>query len=702
MKSFKLLPLSSAVLSALFAGSALAQTASNDTAVLDTVVVTDNQGLKVKSNVVTTQVKDESTQTDLRGLLKNEPSISLGGGNGTSQFLYIRGMGQNSVDVKVDNAYSDSQIHYHQGRHMLDPALVKVVAVQKGAGSASAGIGQTNGAVVAKTLDALELLHGSDKNFGAKIGAGVSTNHAHNYNVAVYGKGEIFDALISANRVKESDYKGGKGSDYRVINTKRVANSALDKISYLAKLGATLGDQRFVLSHLNEQHEGVRNVREEFATYDGQSPAKRQMSVNKTDLAWEGKNLGFAQEVSANIYHLVHGRVSQDDSGNNYAGTRNRVSLNPKGQETKNRVVTHGANLNFDSSIHENILLKYGVNYRHQEVKPNAKFNPNVVNQEKTDTGLYVEAITTPLDKIVLTTGVRYDHFNFKAMDGKKRSDGAFNPSVGLIYEPIEHLSLSASHNYATRSPRMFDALLSHGAGSMVTIDDKAKAEQARNTEIGFNYNNGTFSLEGSYFWQHIKDALGTTLGKDTHGNDAQAIVNAGKIKNRGYEFNAGYHNNSFTARIGVAQSKPRFYTPTRWATNRRTGQLEEIGLLSANPEFASAIGRTWTASLSYRFEQPNVEVGVHHRIVEKVKASDNYLLAGGTLRTGSDNGKDGYNVTDITVNWKPFGTDKMNVNFAIDNITNKLYVAHGQRGRVGTQFPARGREFRAGVNYTF
>lgn len=230
MKSFKLLPVSAAVLSVL-AANAVAQTASTDAVVLDTVTVTDNQGLKVQSNVVTTKKKDESTQTDLRGLLKDEPAISLGGGNGTSQYLYIRGMGQNSIDVKVDNTYSDSQILYHQGRHMLDPALVKIVSVQKGAGSASAGIGQTNGAVIAKTVDALDLLKNSDKNFGAKLGTGFSTNHAHNFNATLYGKGEIFDALVSGNLVRDRDYKGGK--DYvNQFGTNRVPYSALDKTSF--------------------------------------------------------------------------------------------------------------------------------------------------------------------------------------------------------------------------------------------------------------------------------------------------------------------------------------------------------------------------------------------------------------------------------------------------------------------------------------
>lgn len=174
MKAFKYLPLSAAVFGALYALPAMAD---NSHKLEEVTVTADRQGLKVKSNVVTAAKKDESVETDLRGLLRHEAAIGIGAGNGTSQYLYIRGMGQNSVDVKIDNAYTDSQIHYHSGRHMLDPALVKIVSVQKGAGSASAGIGQTNGAIIAKTLEAEDLLKNSDNpNLGAKINLGYNSN----------------------------------------------------------------------------------------------------------------------------------------------------------------------------------------------------------------------------------------------------------------------------------------------------------------------------------------------------------------------------------------------------------------------------------------------------------------------------------------------------------------------------------------------
>ncbi|MFC5920499.1 TonB-dependent receptor domain-containing protein [Neisseria weixii] len=689
MKDFRKLPLASAVMCALVVLPVSAETEVQNAVDLDTVVVKgDRQGMKVKTNVVTTKKKDESVETDLRGLFKDEPAISIGAGNGTSQYLYIRGMGQNSVDVKVDNGYADSQFLYHQGRHMLDPALVKIVSVQKGAGSASAGIGQTNGAVVAKTLDAEDLLkNSSNPNFGARLNAGYNSNDGHNYGAAVFGKaGGVFDYLIAGNRVNEDEYKGGKGYTNGYNGSDRVPYSKLDKTGYLGKIGLNINeDHRVALNHRYEQHKGERLVREEFSvggrlSLDRQAPAMRKMTVNHTNLEWTGKNLGFAQSANANIYRLEQGRWSADDSGNGYAGGRQNTGA------TKTKLDTIGANVNFDSRVHDKVILKYGVNFRNQEVKPNRVFLSGVRNQEKQDIGMYGEAIADIKD-VTLTAGLRYDYFNFKAMDGKKISDGAVNPSVGVIWQAMPNLSFSASHNYATRSPRMHDALLSHGTRGVVSIADGTKAEQARNTEIGFNYNDSTFGLEGSYFWQNIKDALGTTTGRNNHlctGANLQCfseIVNAGRVKNKGYELGASYRYEGLTARLGVAHAKPRFYGEG----------------LSANGEYAAAIGRTWTASLGYRFNKPNLEVAVHRRQVEKVKAKDNFFLSNNTVKA-ADKGKASYGVTDITANWKPLDNDKMNVNFAVNNITNKNYVPHAQR----SDLPGTGREYRIGMNYTF
>ncbi len=668
---------------ALAAGFAHAENEAKESVTLDTVTVKgDRQGSKIRTNIVTLQQKDENTATDLRGLLKDEPAIDFGGGNGSSQFLTLRGMGQNSVDIKVDNAYSDSQMLYHQGRFIIDPALVKIVSVQKGAGSASAGIGATNGAIITKTVDAEDLLKGLDKNWGVRLNSGYASNDGVSYGASVFGKAGNFDGLFSYSRNDEKDYEPGKG--YTNSNGgKIVPFSALDKRSYLAKIGANFGDHRLVLSHMNDQHRGIRTVREEFTATDNprltlarQAPTYRETSLSNTNLEWTARNLGFVEKLDANAYLMKNERYSADDSKNGYAG--NLPGPNTTVIETK------GANFNLDSRIAENTLIKYGVNYRHQEIKPPVFFSAALSNPKKSDAGIYAEAIHD-IGDFTLTGGLRYDHFNIKTHDGKSVSDGTVNPSFGVIWQPHEHWNLSASHNYASRSPRLYDAMRQHGRRNAITsIADGTKAERARNTEIGFNYNNGNFAANGSYFWQKIKDAVaGPQQRHDAAGNPiagVREIVNAGYIKNHGYELGASYRTGGLLAKVGVSHSKPRIY------------DTHPENLLSANPEFAVQTGRTWTTSLSYRFQNPNLEIGWRGRYLQK--ASGSVLV-----RDKGEVKRKGYGVNDIFANWKPLGKDTLNVNFAVNNVFNKFYYPHSQRGET---LPGIGRDIRLGVNYRF
>lgn len=696
---------------------------NNANVALDTVTVKgDRQGSKIRTNIVTLQQKDESTATDMRELLKEEPSIDFGGGNGTSQFLTLRGMGQNSVDIKVDNAYSDSQILYHQGRFIVDPALVKVVSVQKGAGSASAGIGATNGAIIAKTVDAQDLLKGLDKNWGVRLNSGFAGNNGVSYGASVFGKEGNFDGLFSYNRNDEKDYEAGKG--FRNDNGgKTVPYSALDKRSYLAKIGTTFGDgdHRIVLSHMKDQHRGIRTVREEFAvseknsriTIKRQAPSYRETTQSNTNLAYTGKDLGFVEKLDANAYVLEKKRYSADDKDNGYAG-------NVKGPN-HTRITTRGMNFNFDSRLAEQTLLKYGINYRHQEIKPQAFLNSEfsipikekkngqevdkpmeqqkkdradeaivrsyrLTNPTKTDTGAYIEAIHE-IDGFTLTGGLRYDRFKVKTHDGKTVSSSSLNPSFGVIWQPREHWSFSASHNYAGRSPRLYDALQTHGKRGIISIADGTKAERARNTEIGFNYNDGTFAANGSYFRQTIKDALANPQNR----HDSVAVreaVNTGYIKNHGYELGASYRTGGLTAKVGVSRSKPRFY------------DTHPKKLLSANPEFGAQTGRTWTASLAYRFKNPNLEIGWRGRYVQK--ATGSILAAGQKDRDGKLENvvRQGFGVNDVFANWKPLGKDTLNVNLSVNNVFDKFYYPHSQRWT--NTLPGVGRDVRLGVNYKF
>ena len=700
-------PLSVAVLTAL---SSFAYANTADSVKLDVVqVVSENAGAKSKTNVVTLKDLQKSTNEDLRGVLSAEPAINFGGGNGgTSQWVTIRGMGQDQIDFKVDNTSSDTPVFHHQSRFMLDPSLIKRIDVRKGAGSASAGIGVTGGSIEATTVDAKDLLE-EGQEFGFKLNAGVSSNKGHSQGATVYGKAGVVDALLSGNWQTLENYKGGKGYSNK-DGSDVVKNSALGQRSLLAKFGVDITEnQRVVLSHRQEQYHGERALREEFdfsQSYlagtrrdlkNGQTlsnvfagkdrrgndtyyildangaliandatnnPRYRITTQDTTNLEWSGKNMGFITEAKANAYRI-------------------ETSRKEPAENSTTRVLTHGANLDLDSEIGESHWLKYGVNYRHQEAKPNSiqeiardRATGRMVatgvkrNQQKEDVGLYVEGIWG-FGPVTLTTGARYDHFKFKANSGKTVSHADFNPSVGLIWQALDNLSFNTNLNYASRSPRMFEAMLA--GNTLRDVSDNLRAEKARNTEVGFNYDvTKNISLNGSYFWQKVKDA---------HATKANTIVNAALLRNQGYELGGAYKQGGFKFRVGVADSKPETFTFN--------------GASLDNAVFAVATGRTWTTAVSYKFENPSLELGWKGRFVEGET---------GTPSRGSNAGsaaikQSGYGVSDFYANWE--ANKNLMLNFAVNNAFNKNYKSHSQRAG-GNSLAGAGRDFRMNATYTF
>ncbi|VEB25120.1 catecholate siderophore receptor Fiu [Avibacterium volantium] len=207
-------------------------------------------------------------------------------------------------------------------------------------------------------------------------------------------------------------------------------------------------------------------------------------------------------------------------------------------------------------------------------------------------------------------------------------------------------------------------------AGSgRISVDSHIRAEQARNAEIGFNYDfNDSLSLNGSYFWQKVKEAMSL---KDN------VIYNGALLRNQGYELGAAYKYSGLTLRAGVAESKPEVY-----------------GAVADNTVFAVATGRTWKTEVSYKFAEPNLIIGWKGRFVEGETGSPS---------RGSGSGdsvkQPGYGVNDLYASWE--ANENLTINVAVDNVFNKNYKSHSQRAGVNSLTGA-GRDFRMNVSYTF
>ncbi|WP_165089049.1 TonB-dependent receptor plug domain-containing protein [Neisseria yangbaofengii] len=669
---------------ALSAGFAHAE---EQTVNLDEVVV------KASSTAVPTRVTrsqiDREHATDLKEVMKDQIGMGVGGGTGVSQFYSIRAVGEDGINLDVDGTSQSTKIFHHQSRFMLDPALLKSINVEKGTGSASAGIGAVGGTIKATTVDAKDLLV-DGKPYGVRVSAGLSSNKGNNGGVAAYTYANGFDALVAANFLNNETYKDGKG---RLNN-----GSELEQRSYLAKIGYDFNQDHGVrLSLRQERQEGDRSNKAEFLTDDYGSYENTGQRENTANLEYHGRNLGFVSKLDANVFQIKTHDYKPPKGGEKYS-----IQERKEFPLELTTATARGANLDFTSDIGSH-SVKYGVNFRRETTQPSDKSNakelpPGFFSQafpeKKTDTGVYVEGIWR-FDPVTLTTGLRYDHFNFHAASGETAKDGQVNPSLGLIWDINQNLSLLATLNQASRSPRLNEALLSNNvAGFYSKVDPKLKAETARRAELGLRWNDDNLSVSGSVFHQNIKDLVVYKWG---FGENKQGrIYNGGKLKTWGYEFDTKYRYGGLTARLGVSYVKPRISGDVYYGEKPIESDIHESSFTFRN------MGRQWLTGLSYQFDHPKLEIGWRGRYVQKVKFYD---VARKTKQADVPTYKAGYGVHDVYANWQPNGKDNFNVNFAVNNILDKKYRSHSQRfanGVARTPFYERGREFTLGVNYRF
>ena len=613
---------------------------------LDTVNV---QGKRLSSRVeVRKQNIDRSTAVDLRDALKDETGMQFGGGNGgTSQWMTIRGMGQDQIDIVVDGAGSDSQIFHHQSRTTLDPALVRIIGVEKGTGTASAGIGAVAGRVKSETLDAADLLE-EGRNYGARINGGIHSNKGHVRGLTVYGRSEsgVFDGLLTGNQTRLNNYKDGNGT--------KIEGSRVDQNGYLAKFGfQPHDDHRIEVSHLREELNGNRGFRNEFAV---QPLMDTRYRSDRTNLEYKGKNIGFADSAEFNIYHTK----SQD------LKKPLRAPANPAAPSVRNGEVemygentTTGANLGLSSTAGSLLQLKYGLNWRHSRAE-----SRTVQNQKKTDSGVYLEGIWN-LNPVTLITGLRYDRYSYHSSGGGRKTEGRLNPGIDAVWDITPEFSLNAAYRTATRSPRLDEAMVASDANR---ISPDLRAERTGYAETGFKYNNGALALSGSYFQHKIRHF-------NRYEDDNVTLTSKGTLKNTGYELNSEYQWRGLKARAGMAYNTPKL-----------DGSYYD-NVLSAIP-----LGRQWTTGLSYQFDRPKIEIGWRGRYAQRRSY---------TNTAGSEVVRKGFGVHDIYANWQPLGKDTFNVNLAVNNVGNKYYFSHSQRAG-NRSLPEAGRDVRLNVNYRF
>ena len=79
--------------------------------------------------------------SDLQEVFESNPEVSVAGGPGVAQKLYLRGLEDTLLNISIDGASQPGQTFHHTGRIGIEPELLKRAEVQAGTGVVGDGRG---------------------------------------------------------------------------------------------------------------------------------------------------------------------------------------------------------------------------------------------------------------------------------------------------------------------------------------------------------------------------------------------------------------------------------------------------------------------------------------------------------------------------------------------------------------------------------
>ncbi|MGI2039646.1 TonB-dependent hemoglobin/transferrin/lactoferrin family receptor [Shewanella frigidimarina] len=609
--------------------------------------------------------------------LKNEANVTVTNGpRASSQGVEIRGLSGQRVLQTIDGARQNTNSG-HRGTYFMDPELLSSIEVVRGPASSLWGSGAIGGVVAQNTKSASDFLEDGDT-FGGYVKQGFETNGDKiKTSATLYGVADTIDWLLSGSYHDSNNITIG--------NDQTLENSGSEVGSGLAKVGwEPSDDQRLQLSaRFSDTDELVpsnpstvvgssvpliqRNTKDQNVTLD--------YSFNPTDNP--------LVDLNANLYW----------NGTDY--DEDRVT---KDQVDSTEYNTIGFTLNNSSSF-ANTVLTYGIDGYQDSIKTvrddsgQVGERPENIDGETTVWGAFTKADIAITDTLSLDAAVRYDTFKNESNNLNQSSDdNAFTPSIGLVWNTTEWLTLSARYDEAFRAPSIEEmystgshycipsipGFLPDGLCNTFEINPDLQAEKAQNKELKADMRfadlagDDELAITLSVFRNDVDDFIEQTVSNPLHGipglEQTTSWNNVDEAQLTGFEFTTRYR-----------------YKQTRVTFNY--GQTE--GKDKNTDEYLSNIpAKKMGIDLSQAIMEGDMKFGTRFT----------YVAEQDDLPADNLEQYDSYKLWDVYVAWEPaMGTFAgLRVDLAVENIGDEEYRQAWQT------LYEQGRNYKLSARYSF
>lgn len=588
----------------------------------------------------------------LKDVFSAESSVSVGGNNPINQKLYVRGVEETALAVRIDGARQNNKIFHHNATNLIDPALLKSVSASAGVAPADDGPGAVGGSANFETVDVADVLD-ADDNFGGFVDAGYDTNaKTFTTGVASYAKQDGFEVLGYVNRAAGDDYKDGNGD--------RVAFSEADLLSGLAKVAfeAETGD-RFEFSAERVNDDSIRPYRANFGrlTAGRPVPDSRRYDLERTNLVFNYSNQRDSGLWNPNVV------IAQ---GETELVTTERPLAAPNTKTIYNGITRS------QSIVAENLFITgfaeitAGVDY----YRDRAQFKEAgaaTLEEKAKNTGAFVQFRQQIGDIWELSYGARHDSQKVTGTDDSRHSDSGTSANIFVEANVSPSLTLKAGYADVWGGIALAENFILNGAWD---YSAGLKPVRARNSVIGFEHNDGNFRFGANYYETHIADGREPSFGGgpglvadfDTRGHEVFWVYYKGRD-----ELSINYSNMT-TKRDGAIASS--------FAGNYFTIPLGEQVALNATKGF-DGLNLLVGATVEYAYENDNL--------------------------SGVGAAQESYTTVDIFAEHEP--VENLTLRLEVNNLTDEDYTdraSYGQEFATVETLLEPGRAFVLSARYEF
>ena len=592
-----------------------------------------NAGVRGNRQLVTQAELETQQANDLEDVFRATPSVAVGGSVGIAEKVYVRGLEDALLNVTIDGATQAGVLFHHAGRLSVEPELLKQVEVHAGAGVATDGPGALGGAIRFTTKDPEDLLR-PDEQVGALLKAGYFDNtQGYKTSANIFGRiNDDWSAMATIARSDNEAIVAGNGTELG-------GTEAEQAMGFAKVVGKLSQSQTLRLSYDRREDEGIRAQRPQWiiSSWNPGYP----LSIERETLT-----LGYQLSPSGNPY--VNLEVTVYD-------TRSELEQNVIGRWGIYNGASESQGINLRNTTQlENHELIYGAEYRDDNASAGPGTNPHAYEENARVTGLFIQDLYQFNEKLLFSAGLRYDDYSLTDNRAQDFNADGFSPNVGISFQLTSALSLNASYAEALRGRQTMETFL---LDSRINSPD-LQAEEAENTEIGFEYYRNSLGFSGTFYQARINNAINDQR-IPLNGVPTWIFRNIGDIETEGFDLRVSYDWQQLQAGLSYSDFD--------------SDLISDEGNLQLNAydhgALGNTIGNTWTADLVWQFNEA-LEFGWNGRLVERV---DGIRSSAGLLD------KKGYAVHDVYAQWQA-GQD-FTLTLTVKNLFDKYYADHATNG---------------------